>query len=124
MNVKNIFKEEESIEILKILGLVNNIEEYQKIIIMPGENIKQEFKLRKIDEIRNYLFKETNQNELMTKKHKKVCRVFNYIKYLLIVAATITGCVSISAFFFYSWYSYRNYELCNWIKKLFNNCRN
>ena len=31
MNVKNIFKEEESIEILKILGLINNIEEYQKI---------------------------------------------------------------------------------------------
>ena len=28
---ENIFKEEESIEILKILGLLNNIEEYQKI---------------------------------------------------------------------------------------------
>ena len=26
-----IFKEEESVEILKILGLINNIEEYQKI---------------------------------------------------------------------------------------------
>ena len=30
MNIK-IFKEEESIEILKILGLITNIEEYQKI---------------------------------------------------------------------------------------------
>ena len=28
---ENIFKEEESIEILKILGLISNIEEYQKI---------------------------------------------------------------------------------------------
>ena len=28
---KKIFKEEKSIEILKILGLINNIEEYQKI---------------------------------------------------------------------------------------------
>ena len=28
---EKIFKEEESIEILKIFGLVNNIEEYQKI---------------------------------------------------------------------------------------------
>ena len=28
---KKIFKEEESIEILKILGLTNNIEQYQKI---------------------------------------------------------------------------------------------
>ena len=27
---EKIFKEEESIEILKILGLINNIEEYQK----------------------------------------------------------------------------------------------
>ena len=31
MNMKKIFKEEESIEILKILGLINNIEDYQKI---------------------------------------------------------------------------------------------
>ena len=28
---KKIFKEEESVEILKILGFINNIEEYQKI---------------------------------------------------------------------------------------------
>ena len=28
---EKIFKEEDSIEILKILGLINNIEEYQKI---------------------------------------------------------------------------------------------
>ena len=28
---EKIFKEEESIEIIKILGLINNIEEYQKI---------------------------------------------------------------------------------------------
>ena len=32
--MKTNFKEEESIEILKILGLINNIEEYQKYIIM------------------------------------------------------------------------------------------
>ena len=29
---EKIFKEEESIEILKIIGLINNIEEYQKNI--------------------------------------------------------------------------------------------
>ena len=28
--MKKYFKEEESIEILKIIGLINNIEEYQK----------------------------------------------------------------------------------------------
>ena len=34
----------------------------------------------------------------MSKKHKKSCRVLNYIGHLLIVISTITWCVSISAF--------------------------
>ena len=39
-----------------------------------------------------------NRNDLMSKKHKKVCRVVNYVGYSHIVICTITGCVSISAF--------------------------
>ena len=39
-----------------------------------------------------------NQNELMSKKHKKVCGALNYIDHSLIVISTITGCVSISPF--------------------------
>ena len=65
---------------------------------MPERNINQEFRLEKLDEIRNYLIKEINLNELMSKKHKKVCRVLNYIDQLFIVISTITGCLSISAF--------------------------
>ena len=34
----------------------------------------------------------------MSKKHKKVCRVLNYIEHLLIVISTITRCVSVSTF--------------------------
>ena len=34
----------------------------------------------------------------MSKKHKKFCRVLNYIDHLLILASTITGCILISAF--------------------------
>ena len=34
----------------------------------------------------------------MSKKHKKVCRVLNYIEHLFILISTVTGCVSISAF--------------------------
>ena len=34
----------------------------------------------------------------MSKKHKKVCDVLNYIDNLLIVISTITWCVSISGF--------------------------
>ena len=54
----------------------------------------------KVEEI-NYLLREINQNELMKKKHKKVCRVLkvlNYIYHLLIVISIIIGYVSISAF--------------------------
>ena len=43
--------------------------------MMPKENMNQKFRLKEIDEIRNYLTEERNQNELMSKKHKKVCRV-------------------------------------------------
>ena len=39
---------------------------------MSEENISQEFRLKNIDETRNYFFKERNQNELMSKKHKNV----------------------------------------------------
>ena len=53
--------------------------------------------MEKIDEIRNYLIEEINQNELMSKKQRKVCRVLNYIDHSLIAISTITECVSISA---------------------------
>ena len=65
---------------------------------MPEENMNQEFRLKKIDEIRNYLIKEINRNELMSIKYNKVCRVLNYFDQSLIVISTITGCVSIPAF--------------------------
>ena len=65
---------------------------------MPEKDMNQEFSLKKIDEIRNYLIEEINRNELMRKKHKKVCRVLNYIDHLLIVISKITECVSISDF--------------------------
>ena len=44
---------------------------------MHEEDMNQEFSLKKIDEIRNYLIQEINRNELMNKKHKNVCRVLN-----------------------------------------------
>ena len=34
----------------------------------------------------------------MSRKHKKICKSLNYIKQFLILASTITGCISISAF--------------------------
>ena len=65
---------------------------------MAEENISQEFRLKNLDETRNYLIEEINRNELMSKKHKKVCTTLNYIEHFLILGSTITGCVSISSF--------------------------
>ena len=44
-----------------------------------------------------YFLEEIEQNELMSRKHKKVCTTLNYIEHFLILAFTITGCISISA---------------------------
>ena len=65
---------------------------------MVEENISQEFRLKNIDETRNYLIGEIEQNELMSRKHKKVCTTLNYIKHFLFLAYITTGCISISAF--------------------------
>ena len=65
---------------------------------MPEENINEEFRLKRMDEIRNYIIKDINRNELMSKKHKNVSRVSNYIDDSLIAISIFTGCVSISAF--------------------------
>ena len=59
--------------------------------------MNQEFGLKKND-ITNYITEEINQNELMSKNHKKDFRILNYIDHSIIVISTITGCVSISAF--------------------------
>ena len=39
---------------------------------MSEENINQEFRLKKTEEIRSYLTEEVNQSKLLSKKHKKV----------------------------------------------------
>ena len=62
---------------------------------MTQENINQEYILKNIDERRNYVIKEINQNELMSKKHKKVFRVLSYIENLLLLVSTVTGYISI-----------------------------
>ena len=65
---------------------------------MAEENISQEFRLKNIGETRNCLIDEINRNELISKKHKKVCTTLNYIQHSRILISTITGCIFISAF--------------------------
>ena len=40
---------------------------------MAKENISQQFRLKNIDETRNYFVEEIEQNDLISKKHRKVC---------------------------------------------------
>ena len=61
-------------------------------------NISQKFRLKNIDETRNYLIKEINQSELMSKKYKKVCKNLIYTEHFLILGSATTGCASMSTF--------------------------
>ena len=62
---------------------------------MTEEKISQEFRLKNIDEIKNYFIIEIKWNKMISKKNKKV---LNYIEQLLILVPTVTECVSISTF--------------------------
>ena len=68
---------------------------YLKSIV--EENISKEFRLKNIDKTRNYFLEEIEQNELMSKKHIKVCATLNYIEHFLILVSAITRRISISA---------------------------
>ena len=65
---------------------------------MVEENTSQKLRLKNLDETRNYFLEEIEQNQLMSKKHKKVCTTLNYIEHFLILESAITGCVLISFF--------------------------
>ena len=91
---------------------------------MSEENIGQEFRLKYINETRNYFLEKIKQNELIIKKHKTVCTSLNFMERFLILASTIIGCIFNFCFYIFDWCSYRNYKFCNRIKNLCNNCRN
>ena len=65
---------------------------------MVKEKISQEFRLKNIDETRNYILEKIKLNQLTSREHKQVCLTINYIEYFLILDSTITGCISISVF--------------------------
>ena len=53
MNIKKYVKT----EILKIIGLITNIESVIEQTIISEKNINQEFTLQRIEEIRSYLLR-------------------------------------------------------------------
>ena len=67
---EQIIKEKESIGIIKNLGLINNIEEYQKMYDHVCRRYKsRKIRLKNIDETRNYLIEEIIQNELISQNY-------------------------------------------------------
>ena len=47
--------------------------------------------------LKDYFLEKIEQNELMSKKYKKVCTTLGHIEHFVILASIITGCISISA---------------------------
>ena len=54
--------------------------------------------MKNIGGTRNFFLKEIEQNDLASKKLKKVFTVLNYVEHFLISACTITGRISIFGF--------------------------
>ena len=67
---------------------------------MKEENAVFDIRLKKLDERKNNFLEEMKRNELISKKRTKTFTNFNYVQHLLFSASTVTGCVSISDFFF------------------------
>ena len=51
---------------------------------MAEENISQEFGSKEIDKTRTYFIEEIKQNYLLSKKHKKVCKILIILSIYLI----------------------------------------
>ena len=66
------------------------------------EETSVEFRLRKIDETRNYLLDEIKYSDFMSKKYKNTCK---YVENLLVLSSTATVYVSVSAFTSLAWVS-------------------
>ena len=65
---------------------------------LKDQGDKSQVQIKKIDETRNYVLDEINHNDLKSEKCKKTCKYLNYFKHLLILASTVTICISISEF--------------------------
>ena len=65
---------------------------------MLAENTGLKFRLRKIDELRNYFFEKLKHNYLVRNKRKKTCKILNEIEQTPILVSVITGYVYFSTF--------------------------
>ena len=69
-----------------------------KLIRFRGFINQQQFRLNKINEIKDYFVAETKERELMSKRLSKYIASFEYFDKPLIVLSVTTGSVSIASF--------------------------
>ena len=70
----------------------NDYKKNDKIIYILRTNMSSlEFRLRKIDEIRNDLLVEIKHNDLMSERYKKTCKYLNFVEHLLILISTCSS---------------------------------
>ena len=70
----------------------NDYKKNDKIIYILRTNMSRlEFRLRKIDETRNYLLVEIKHNDLMSERYKKTCEYLNFVEHLLILILTCSS---------------------------------
>ena len=65
--------------------------------IYPNLN-DQQFRLNKINEVKNYFIAEIKETELMSKRLSKYIASFDYFDKCLIVLSTTSGSISIASF--------------------------
>ena len=66
--------------------------------LSPNLSDDQQFRLKKISEIRNYFVAEIKERELMSKRLSKCIAFFDYFDKSLIVLFVTTGSISIASF--------------------------
>ena len=71
---------------------------YETNNLYPNLSDDQQFRLKKINEIRDYFLAEIKERESMSKKISKYFAFFNYFDKPLIVLSVTTGSISIDLF--------------------------
>ena len=50
-----------------------------------------EFRLKRVDETKNYLLEKIKHNDLVSEKYKKSCKYLNYVEGLIILASKVNS---------------------------------
>ena len=66
--------------------------------LSPSLSNNQQFRLNRINEIRDYSFAETKERKLMSKRLSKYIASFDYFHKSLIVLSVTNGSISIASF--------------------------